>query len=167
VVGDFLLWFQKVRRREKDTLALSEVTRPHDVLGTALDSPRKRPTRRGSFNAPSSTDSIHQLGPLFCFIFQFKRAVLKCGVSFTAADEYDPILLRIELLDGTAMRVEIGRSATVNDVLVTLRSQLGLRADADFSLFLRYYVCITASLVGLASRLHWVVLYSQRALAVW
>jgi hypothetical protein len=42
------------------------------------------------------------------------------------------------LLDGTQYHVVVALGATVKDVLVALRRQLGLQADSDYSLYLRH-----------------------------
>ena len=97
------------RKRDRDTLSLETMVAPGDVLVEAMNSPRRAASRRKS-------DAHDELG----------------GDRGPSA-----LTLSVYFLDGTVNRVSVPPRATVRDVLLTLRAQIGLHADADFSLFLR------------------------------
>ncbi len=91
-------------------MSLETMVAPGDVLVEAMNSPRRGASRRKSdaHDALTTWDK----GP-------------------------SSLTLSVYFLDGSVNRVTIPARATVRDVLLTLRSQIDLHADADFSLFLR------------------------------
>ena len=102
---------QLARHREREALSLESASGPADVMVQAMSSPRRAARRK-------STQSGHS--------------------ELTTWDKAPAgLTLSVYFLDGTLNRVSVPANATVHDVLLTLRGNIGLRADADFSLFLR------------------------------
>lgn len=87
-----------------------------DLFLDSIVSPRQRRRRR-------STSGGIRVQPL----------VASSGASGSTGDV---IFTSVRLLDGTALPLSLPQGATVKDALLSIRGDVGLRADSDFSLFL-------------------------------
>jgi hypothetical protein len=118
-------------------------TNAADLFRSAIASPKERPKRRTSMLAGvlggGSSRKVEESGPLDVS----ERACRPGGRGHTLSQPPIPPppssapQMDVRLLDDSLLHATVTKGATVKDVLVTLRRQLGLRADADYSLYLR------------------------------
>lgn len=122
----------KAKTAAATAMALESATNASDLFRSAIASPKDRPKRRTSILSSASADKDAG-GPVNVSPPAPDHSPSRCGGDFDCL----PSQMNVRLLDNTLLHVTVAKGGTVKDVLVNLRRQLGVRADADYSLYLR------------------------------